>query len=86
MPALAREVSGKMSESGNQSEIYLVLFLAAAQRAFCADAIFALPSGLILRFAGLSGAAGLLKEPLGRPRRLPVDVASEVPDRSLRAC
>lgn len=51
-------------------------FFCAAQRAFCAAAIRALPSALIVRLAaffatGTTASGFLLVEPLGRPRRLP---------------
>lgn len=53
----------------------LLLFLSAAQRAFCAAAIRALPSALrgsLTLFAGAVASDFLLTDPLGRPRRLPL--------------
>ncbi len=64
----------------------------AAQRAFCAAAILALPSGLIVRlpFFARTGTAALvacLTEPLGRPRFLPAgELLLSFPVSKARAC
>jgi len=54
----------------------LVFFLSAAQRAFCAAAIRALPSALMVALTFFAGFKVMLPsffatDPLGRPRRFP---------------
>lgn len=65
----------------------LAAFLCAAQRAFCAAAIRALPSGLRIRLGAFVGEEAVLFEPpFGRPRRFPAGSWAVPPAINCRAC